>query len=352
MFVTRRLCLSPAQTASHKKPRPFPKGLVVAGQHVFEYDSLYIRATNSHGVGTHFAKVLDPFGDPLEVIWYDAPDKPEYTAKKHLKLAPQIGDTITVDGKDFTVVSFCEQGCNLKENGKKRKKCTKKKTTKKSKKRNKNTSPKKKPRLSPKRRAALRRKTDGSALEVATPAATGKKTEQANAPAAAAAAAAAEKNVNQDKPLAAVAAIKSRRRRKQVSRKAKAVQTQDPGKDADADPDAETAGWLRCRAPKLSEKARQTLEEALSTADISRQTLEDWSAESYYNFAERTMREYTKLQKSDMHLNYNNVFKAAIAQALDQVRPKECLPHDGNKKEALETLLPILVKVSNDFYRC
>ena len=106
------------------------------------------------------------------------------------------------------------------------------------------------------------------------------------------------------------------------------------------------------RSVASGKKTRQILEEALTCADLQ---VPDWSQEEYYTFAERTMQEYAHLQKSDMHLNYKNVLKAAIAQVMDQIRPRTCLPHDGNKKEANDTLLPILVQViiaSNGLRSC
>ena len=71
---------------------------------------------------------------------------------------------------------------------------------------------------------------------------------------------------------------------------------------------------------------------------------ERWTVQ-YITFAERVLREYCGLQKSPLHFNRRKILKAAVAQAMSQVRPKTNLPHDGNKDVCVEFLMPHMEKV-------
>ena len=69
-------------------------------------------------------------------------------------------------------------------------------------------------------------------------------------------------------------------------------------------------------------------------------------------FAERTLQEYAVLQKSAVHLNRRKVLKAAIGQSMSAIRPRTCLPHDGDIDKALEALLPVAEKVCCTCHIC
>ena len=103
-----------------------------------------------------------------------------------------------------------------------------------------------------------------------------------------------------------------------------------------------TAGWLRCRnGTPLTNKESKALTEALNNIDLP----PDWAANLFYAFTERTVKEYKTLQKSEIHLNRKKVYKSAISQVMEQVRPKSTKPYNGDTSKAMVTLMPVLTQV-------
>ena len=107
--------------------------------------------------------------------------------------------------------------------------------------------------------------------------------------------------------------------------------------DTDAPVDGD---WLRCKKPSLTDAQMETLQGLGLACD-------GWSMEQYYMFASRTFREYIALQKSPLHFNRMNVLRAAVAQVFHQIRPRDRLPHGGDKAVTAQVLLPVLAKVRN-----
>ena len=70
-----------------------------------------------------------------------------------------------------------------------------------------------------------------------------------------------------------------------------------------------------------------------------------WTARVFEVFAERSLREYSDLQKSDVHDNREKVFRAAISQVMEQVRPVISQPFDGDLTKAAAALMPVLAQV-------
>jgi len=59
-------------------------------------------------------------------------------------------------------------------------------------------------------------------------------------------------------------------------------------------------------------------------------------------FAERSLREYAALQKSPLHINARNVYKAAIiGQVMCQVVPDTDKPLGGSVTKVFELLYPL-----------
>ena len=108
------------------------------------------------------------------------------------------------------------------------------------------------------------------------------------------------------------------------------------------DAPAETAGWLRCRnGTPLTNKESKALSAACNNVDWPAGS----SASLYYAFTERALKEYKTLQKSEIHLNKRNVFKSAISQVMEQVRPASDKPFLGEASTAADALMPVLTQV-------
>ena len=103
------------------------------------------------------------------------------------------------------------------------------------------------------------------------------------------------------------------------------------------------AGWVKCRQKPLSNAELNKLTQSLSSCKIPK--MHEWTLEHYVPFAERVLREYRGLQTSSLHFNRTKVMKAAIAQAMRQIRPQSNLPHDGDKDVCLDVLRPIMETV-------
>ena len=71
----------------------------------------------------------------------------------------------------------------------------------------------------------------------------------------------------------------------------------------------------------------------------------------YYCFAERVCRHYLKLwtqHKSDkLHLNRDNLTRAAVATVYEECKPYSDKPHYGNNTVGRGMVLPLLEKVFN-----
>ena len=64
---------------------------------------------------------MEPFGDPLAVLWSDALEDEDYIYKKNLRACPQINDVVIIKGTRYIVVCFTSAGCHLEEDRRKRK---------------------------------------------------------------------------------------------------------------------------------------------------------------------------------------------------------------------------------------
>ena len=105
-----------------------------------------------------------------------------------------------------------------------------------------------------------------------------------------------------------------------------------------------TNKWKRCRAKKLTNAQRSILTGQYDDGKHS---------EVMIMFAERSLQEYMELQKSPLHLNYKNVFTAAIRQVMCQVVPDTDKPLGGDVDKVCNLLLPICQKAGFAyFYRC
>lgn len=112
-----------------------------------------------------------------------------------------------------------------------------------------------------------------------------------------------------------------------------------------------TNKWKRCRAKKLTNAQRSILTGQYDDGKHS---------EVMIMFAERSLQEYVELQKSPLHLNYKNIFTAAIRQVMCQVVPDTDKPLGGDVDKVCNVLLPICQKAGfasnvesqRYFYRC
>ena len=115
-----------------------------------------------------------------------------------------------------------------------------------------------------------------------------------------------------------------------------------------------TTKWAKCAAPPLEPK---------QLAELSQLVQERWThlahesfnkqypVSKYYLFAERVGRHYVKLwstNKSDkLHLNRDNLTRAAVATVYEECKPYSDKPHYGNNSVGRGMVLPLLEKVFN-----
>ncbi len=104
--------------------------------------------------------------------------------------------------------------------------------------------------------------------------------------------------------------------------------------------DSKNTRWVNSKAPAL------TNSELTKASELIRESCS--KEPSYVLFAERTIQEYKQLQKSGpLHLNIRKVFKAAVGQMMQQVRPKSARPCHGNSTTVMQDLLPVVNKFFN-----
>ena len=361
LHTDRQENVSPVVLSEGSPPEKFPDGLPNVDDWCYEVDPENKSEDNPHGVGKDFGRIIYPHGDDIKLWWTDKTN--DITLKKFLKLCPRVGSIVVYKGLKWKVDSYGEKGCLLvepptdKEVNKKaspavtRKRKQQKKQQKKVRAR-KSTPPRK------------RRKTRSQNNKMSEPAKdqgmepAGKTAKQADKPTAK-----TVKNTSQptakaaDKPQKKTNAEKASqqtasRRKKMVSRKKILLDKQQkeqamekeeatPAHEGDTD-DKPTAGWLRCRnGTPLTNKESKVLTEALNNIDLP----PDWAANLFYAFTERTIKEYKTLQKSEIHLNRQKVYKSAISQVMEQVRPASTKPYNGDTSKALVTLMPVLTQV-------
>ena len=101
-----------------------------------------------------------------------------------------------------------------------------------------------------------------------------------------------------------------------------------------------TLQWKRCRAKKISNDQRTILTDEFTALFAKNKD------EVSFLFAERSLQEYAALQKSPLHTNARNLYRAAIGQVMCQVVPETDKPLDGNASKVFECLWPVCQKVS------
>ena len=101
-----------------------------------------------------------------------------------------------------------------------------------------------------------------------------------------------------------------------------------------------TLQWKRCRAKKISNDQRTILTDEFAALFAKNKD------EVSFLFAERSMQEYAAMQKSPLHINARNVYRAAIGQVMCQVVSDTDKPLDGNASKVFECLWPVCQKVS------
>lgn len=114
-----------------------------------------------------------------------------------------------------------------------------------------------------------------------------------------------------------------------------------PQHNADEDKKSDDADWMRCRASTLKPEKIAALQAALAKVRLPAH----WTARVFEVFAERCLREYSDLQKSEVHENRDKVLRAAISQVMEQVRPVISQPFDGDLTKAAAVLMPVLAQV-------
>lgn len=139
------------------------------------------------------------------------------------------------------------------------------------------------------------------------------------------------------KVITATTAKPRTKRKKKVSKK----KTKTKDKKADDENIIDDSDWMVCRASTLDAKQMATLQTALAGIKLP----PGWTAAVFEVYAERSLREYMDLQKSDVHKNCNKILRAAISQVMAQVRPVISRPFEGDVTKASVTLMPALRKV-------
>ena len=284
----RVLKTAPLSQLEGAKPRAFPDGLAATGDYVYEVDKDYITEKNPYGVGVAVGCVLHPHGNEWKIKWMDG--SVEMTPKKFLRKCPQIDDLLTDGDSCFKLVSHKKKGSRLQIL---------------------DNVPKKFQTKFAKARKKLQQKNAkpvGVAV-VAAPASIAPRTCPRTSP----------------------------RKKKQAKKSKEKL----PQHNADEDKKSDDADWTRCRASTLKAEKIAALQAALAKVRLP----PHWTARVFEVFAERCLREYSDLQKSEVHENREKVLRAAISQVMEQVRPVISQPFDGDLTKAAQVLMPVLAQV-------
>ena len=122
----------------------------------------------------------------------------------------------------------------------------------------------------------------------------------------------------------------------------------DPPADESEEP-LPDAGWRKCRDPELTPTQLNKLAPALKGCVNGPYFQQRYPRGKYYVFARRVCRAYVaewkKQHADELHINRENIARAAVAKVYGQVRPWSDKPHHGNTQMGVIALLPVIEEV-------
>ena len=283
--------LDPKALAKVFKSKPFPKGLASVGQVVVE--------KLGDGVGIDFGEVVNPYGDDWEIRWADGKTEMISQPKKNLALALQCAQQVMFKGCLMECTHYDSKGCHLVASS--------------------SAQPSSSAQLSSPTKTTTTRSTRGqkkSTDHEESPSSPSKRTRS--------------KTGTEQSPTKATTTRSTRGKKKSTDHE------QSPSKKTKT----KTLQWKRCRAKKISNDQRTILTDEFTALFAKNKD------EVSFLFAERSLQEYAALQKSPLHTNARNLYRAAIGQVMCQVVPETDKPLDGNASKVFECLWPVCQKVS------
>ena len=114
-----------------------------------------------------------------------------------------------------------------------------------------------------------------------------------------------------------------------------------------------TKKWARCTAPALAPKLLAELSKLVqdrwSNGLAHDSFVKNYPIAKYYCFAERVCRHYLQLwtqhKRDKLHLNRENLTRAAVATVYNECQPYHDKPHFGNNSIGRTNVLPLLEHV-------
>ena len=283
--------LDPKALAKVFKSKPFPKGLASVGQVVVE--------KLGDGVGIDFGEVVNPYGDDWEIRWADGKTEMISQPKKNLALALQCAQQVMFKGCLMECTHYDSKGCHLVASS--------------------SAQPSSSAQLSSPTKTTTTRSTRGQ-----------KKSTDHEESASSPSKRTRSKTGTEQSPTKATTTRSTRGKKKSTDHE------QSPSKKTKT----KTLQWKRCRAKKISNDQRTILTDEFTALFAKNKD------EVSFLFAERSLQEYAALQKSPLHTNARNLYRAAIGQVMCQVVPETDKPLDGNASKVFECLWPVCQKVS------
>ena len=329
---------------------------------MFEYDV----EGNVGGYGFSMGLVTDAETVKPWVRWCDGQNN-GYCAKCYLRVAPDIGETVTSpDGAQYKVKDYDKSGavvklltgetCEGQEKGPKTRAALKKK-------------PKDSPFVKPaspavnkpaspavNKQTRSRSKTKPKKKQSKKKETTDPKAKTKKTPAPATAQSSADKP--QNKPTSPAVNKQTRSRSKTTPRAKKKPRRENhpraksKRKGADTLPAEESVytsstPWVRSRAPALSDEENCRLPAAIKACKINLDTC----GRGYYTFLHRVCKEYKSymedptMKVDKLHAHRDSIVAACIGQVFTEVRPANQVPHLGHTTTALVHILPVVEKV-------
>ena len=322
--------LDPKALAKVFKSKPFPKGLASVGQVVVE--------KLGDGVGIDFGEVVNPYGDDWEIRWADGKTEMISQPKKNLALALQCAQQVMFKGCLMECTHYDSKGCHLVASSSAQPSSSAqlssptKTTTTRSTRGQKKSTDHEESASSPSKRTRSKTGTEQSPTKTTTTRSTrGKKKstdheESASSPSKRT----RSKTGTEQSPTKTTTTRSTRGKKKSTDHE------QSPSKKTKT----KTLQWKRCRAKKISNDQRTILTDEFTALFAKNKD------EVSFLFAERSLQEYAALQKSPLHTNARNLYRAAIGQVMCQVVPETDKPLDGNASKVFECLWPVCQKVS------
>ena len=283
--------LDPKALAKVFKSKPFPKGLASVGQVVVE--------KLGDGVGIDFGEVVNPYGDDWEIRWADGKTEMISQPKKNLALALQCAQQVMFKGCLMECTHYDSKGCHLVASS--------------------SAQPSSSAQLSSPTKTTTTRSTRGQ-----------KKSTDHEESASSPSKRTRSKTGTEQSPTKTTTTRSTRGKKKSTDHE------QSPSKKTKT----KTLQWKRCRAKKISNDQRTILTDEFTALFAKNKD------EVSFLFAERSLQEYAALQKSPLHTNARNLYRAAIGQVMCQVVPETDKPLDGNASKVFECLWPVCQKVS------